>query len=113
MLCCRWADRFRSAHSGVWWKNILYSGCGYTLALWENFPSWRREMIRVYLMNACGLEQADVYKDALGLVDSERRERLVARSGKPAALSLAAGLLIQLAYLDWNRENNAEKEYVG
>ncbi len=67
-------------------------------------------MIRVYLMNACGLEQADVYKDALGLVDSERRERLVARSGKPAALSLAAGLLIQLAYLDWNRENNAEKE---
>ncbi len=67
-------------------------------------------MIRVYLMNACGLEQADVYKDALGLVDSERRERLESSSGKPAALSLAAGLLIQLAYLDWNRENNAEKE---
>ncbi len=66
--------------------------------------------MRVYLMNAGSLESADVYKSALMLVDPDRCKQLEGRSGKPAALSLAAGLLIQYAYLDHIQESGTEKE---
>ena len=66
--------------------------------------------MQVYIMDAGGLDAADVYADALQLVDPERREQLESRIGKPAVLSLSAGLLIQRAYYDWHRKPGYEKE---
>ena len=67
-------------------------------------------MMRVYLMDIGGLESADACAGALELIDPDRRKQLEGRTGKPAALSLAAGMLIQCAYLDYSKEGAGEKE---
>lgn len=67
-------------------------------------------MIRVYLMAVDGVEPEAVCEDALQLVDPERRKQLDGRTGKPAALSLAAGLLIQYAYMDHSQRSGTGNE---
>ena len=67
-------------------------------------------MIRVYLMETGALESPEVYENALILTDPDRRKMLEGRSGKPAILSLAAGLLIQYAYFEYIKGTDGEKE---
>ena len=61
-------------------------------------------MTCVYLMDVNGLEPGIICEEALQLVDSDRCAKLAGRTGKPFSLSLAAGLLIQYAYLKYTQE---------